>query len=524
MNQPKVQTSEDLPKNDIDSVDSPVESFGIIKKTGRRIAKYSAYIFVSTMLLKGIVFIQSVVVARLLGPGNLGMLSIVTSTGGLFSAVSGFGMASAIVRIIPEYRLKDSQSVNRTLTTFFWLSIITTLPILGLYSLLNPLIAVGLYNEPQLIYLIYLWIIGALLRIFSSMFGPLLQALQKIGLLAKISIVLGTIGAGLSITMVWFYGLPGALYASIISATVVIGIYSFVLRSKARSFLKSLFIFDRTAAARLLRVGGGVLLAGIFFVVATWYGMTILSVSGDFKDIGYYRVAYGVSTLVLTIPAAISTPFYPIIVESYSKDLKESQVVLLNTSRYTMIFTFPICLAFVFLSHVYIEVLYSKEFLAAVPLVAIVAGYSFLRSYNAITNYIFLITERMSIYSVRNGIWFAGLFLMMTLIVPAQLGMGLVLVYFIMRALIISLDPFFFGKEYRLLELIKQSLVCIILGFIIAVSSHPLEHIGLLYRTLLFLGGIAVYGIMLHLVVLSPKDKEFISGLFKSMLEKTRRK
>jgi len=167
MNQPKVQPSDNLSESDIDTTDSQVESYRIIRETGRRIAKYSAYILASTVLLKGITLIQSVVVARLLGAEQLGMLSIVTSLGGVFSAVSGFGMAAAVVRIIPEYRVRDPQKVDRTLTTFFWLSIITTLPVLGLYVLLDPFIAVGLYNEPRLIYLIHLWIIGALLRIFA---------------------------------------------------------------------------------------------------------------------------------------------------------------------------------------------------------------------------------------------------------------------------------------------------------------------------------------------------------------------
>jgi len=167
MNRPEAQPSNDVTESDIDSADAQMESYGIIKKTGRRMAKYSAYIFFSTVLLKSIVLIQSIVVARLLGPEQLGMLSIVMSLGAIVSTVSGFGMVSAMVRIVPEYRLKDPQKVDSTLIAFFWISIMTTLPVLGLYVLLDPFISVALYIEPDLIYLIYLWIIGALLGTFS---------------------------------------------------------------------------------------------------------------------------------------------------------------------------------------------------------------------------------------------------------------------------------------------------------------------------------------------------------------------
>jgi O-antigen/teichoic acid export membrane protein len=518
MNQPEVQPSDDVTEGDIDSAETQFESYGIIKKTGRRMAKYSAYIFFSTILLKGIILIQSIVVARLLGPEQLGMLSIVTSLGAIVSTVSGFGMVSALVRIVPEYKLKDPQKVDSTLIAFFWLSIMTTLPVLGLYVLLDPFIAVGLYNEPDLIYLIYLWIIGALLGTFSSMFGPVLQAFQKIGLLAKLSVALGLTGAILTLSLVWLYGLPGALYASILSALAAIGVYGVVLRRQAKGLLRSLFRLDREVARRLLRVGGGVLLAGIFFVVATWYGITVLQRSATFDDVGYFKVAFGVSTMVLLIPAAISTPFYPIIVESHSRDMREGQIVLLNTAKYTMVFCFPVCLGFVFLSQVYIELLYSSAFIAAVPLVPIVAGYSFMRSYNAITNHIYLVTERMSVYSIRNGIWFAGLFLMVTLIVPAHLGVGLILAYLLMRAVVIGLDPLFFGKAYRTRRLIRQSVVCILLGFVIAAFSLLIEHLDLTQRSLLFTGALVVYAALLQFVVLDRKDKEFISGLFRSVL------
>ncbi|MFQ6060271.1 MAG: hypothetical protein ACE5KV_03100 [Thermoplasmata archaeon] len=173
-----------------------------------------------------------------------------------------------------------------------------------------------------------------------------------------------------------------------------------------------------------------------------------------------------------------------------------------------------------FLSQIYVEFLYSEEFLAAVKLIAIVAGYSFLRSYNAITNYIYLVTERMSVYSVRNGLWFAGLAVMVTLVVPTRLGLGLVLAYFIMRAIIISLDPFFFGKDYRLPGLVKQSLSCEVLGFLIAVSSYPLECIGLLPRVLLLAAILVTYGLILNFVVLSDEDKGFVLELVKSALGK----
>ncbi|MFQ6060270.1 MAG: oligosaccharide flippase family protein [Thermoplasmata archaeon] len=291
MNQREPLIADGLLEGDFDSANAQTESHGIIRKTGRRIARYSAYIFFSTVLLKGIVFLQSVVVARLLGPGQLGVLSIVTSLGAIVSAVSGFGMVSAVVRILPEYRLRSPQKVDSTIVAFFWLSIVTTLPVLGLYTLLDPIISVGLYNEPRLVYLIYLWIIGALVGTFSSMFGPVLQASQRIGLMAKLSVVIGTFGAILTVSMVWLYGLPGALYASIMSALFAIGLYSFVLRRGKRDFARSLLTFDKEAARRLLKVGGGVLLAGIFFVVATWYGMTVLQRSGSFEDIGYFKVA-----------------------------------------------------------------------------------------------------------------------------------------------------------------------------------------------------------------------------------------
>lgn len=73
----------------------------------------SGYIFTSTLLVNLFLTINAIIVARLLGPEKLGILSILMYLGGMIIMFASFNLPTAVTKFVAEYRAVDKKAIGK---------------------------------------------------------------------------------------------------------------------------------------------------------------------------------------------------------------------------------------------------------------------------------------------------------------------------------------------------------------------------------------------------------------------------
>ncbi len=448
------------------------------------------------------------------------MYAVIGRISDIFMAISGFGMALAIVRVLSEERTRDPKKCDRVMSTYIWLTLITTLPTLGVYFLLSPFLSVELYEEPRMVFLMYLAIGGMIFSSLVGLFGPILQSYQKIPILTKLSVSLGSLALVFVVVFTYFLGLEGLFLGGILTGFFSLVTYLIVFRRQIATRIKAMFVFDKGIAKYLVFFGAPTFLASFLVVTANWLGVTLLKVNQDFLSVGYFNVASSISAFALVIPGAIVFAFLPIITELWATDRSKFEKVFYNTIRYVLVICFPILLAISLFSTQIIDILYSQEFASAAPLLVVLSSVTLLICYASPVGYLYYLLNQMKRFAVLNLIWFSMLALSFTTLVPIYGALGLVfsllIVYLIhmVFGLLLLKDKFAVGRLFRYLG-IAEALALIVL--LVGLSMYGVHFIEKVVFLLIF--GVS-YLIVLKKKILTKSDEEFLKGLGRSIMKK----
>lgn len=140
-----------------------------------QIAEYSArggyYLFVGNTLSTGILVVSSIIIARLLGPADYALFSLLIVVPSLFTGLVDFGITSAITRFSAKFRTEgknpDVRSVIKT-GLFFKLAVGITASIFCF--LFSNVLATYLINTPEAGFYIK---VASLLILFQTLFNTL---------------------------------------------------------------------------------------------------------------------------------------------------------------------------------------------------------------------------------------------------------------------------------------------------------------------------------------------------------------
>src|SRR4029077_19142761 len=130
------------------------------------------------------------VLARLLGPKDFGLVSMVTAFTGVLGLFRDFGLSSAAVQ--------RATVTEEQISTLFWINILLG-AVLGLVALaMAPTIA-AFYHEPQLFGMTAVLAAGFLFNAAGTQHSVLLQRQMRFTALAVISVVSTTVGTAIAI-------------------------------------------------------------------------------------------------------------------------------------------------------------------------------------------------------------------------------------------------------------------------------------------------------------------------------------
>ena len=262
------------------------------------------------------------VALRRLGAGNYGYFELAFTVLSILAVVAKWGLDGLLLREIPALNASEGRTLTRQA---LWASLLGSLVLAGGLWLSAPWLAsayggfTGLWRATAVV--LPLW---TLVQVWSEVRRAQHRYLG-FGILQN-SILLGMVAAAM-VLLPWFSSVERVLWGLAASAALLLGRGWLDLRP---SSLRSLWVFRAPATAMFL--------TGTLFMVMTWTDTLMLGYFLQPEDVGAYRVAFKIGTLITFAQFAVNASLGPRISELWSRgDRAELQrevrrVALLNSA------------------------------------------------------------------------------------------------------------------------------------------------------------------------------------------------
>jgi antigen flippase len=312
-------------------------------------------------MLIGLVRIK--LVAVLIGPSGIGLLSIYQSITGLATTIAGLGINTSGVRELALYHSKgDDIGVAKTVCTLRRVCLFTGVVGMLLLALLSPWISEISFGSRG-----HAWEIAALgltilLGNITAGQTAMMQGTRRIADIARISIWGAVIGTVISVGIYWKYGIVG-----MIPALLVLAIVSLLVSSHYANKIK--LVETVTSWTETWNQSRGMILFGVSMVVS---GVMVtggayatrLLVAGQFGivGVGIYSAAFSVSGIfVQFVLGAMGADFYPRLTAESDNHPRMSELINQQT-EVGLLLSFPSLLATLVFAPWVINVLYTSQF------------------------------------------------------------------------------------------------------------------------------------------------------------------
>lgn len=324
-----------------------------------RLAKGAAYTLIASILIKLMMLVQSIIIARLLGPSDLGIFSILGNLQAMASLMATFSIPVALTRYIAASRSNEEAGhiLSTSIILIFFLSLFSSIIYYfsaGYFS--------NLYNEPILVSLIAISALVVIVNAYADIGNYLLQGLHQITLLSKINTIKTPIAITLFVFFTYFYGLIGAVIASLLAAIINICIYLFYLPPHTKGISLNISTNKIMPYKTLINYSTPTFLAVLLLPIVSLYANSLLAINIGFEAVGLFRIASTLSSVLLFIPSAICIPLFPLISELDSMNKDKLSHAFSEVTKTLILILLPLTVVMGLFSKIIIELLYGSTY------------------------------------------------------------------------------------------------------------------------------------------------------------------
>jgi O-antigen/teichoic acid export membrane protein len=336
-------------------------------KLKRRIVSDAANVSTNNLVIAGTQFIETVVLARILRPEEMGLVAIIAVIIGLVRSFSDFGFGNALIHF---------QNTSRAIfSSLFWFLTAFGVLIFTAFLGCRPLCEWVLPGSP--IIPLVGWI--GLNFLFIPL-GTLYQYhFQKEMRFRRIAIVESTARCAGTLTVILF-------------ALGKYGVFSFVAGQVVYNVVKSVFLlcagikllplsltFDLSAITLYLRFGMFQMGERVVTFLSANIDYIIISKFLGARELGFYKIAYD----LVTVPQRLVNPIFgSLALPRFAKNQHDDAALregLFTTLRFLSVLTFPLLFGLAASADVFIPVVYGPGWDRAVPLLWLLTAMGLLK-------------------------------------------------------------------------------------------------------------------------------------------------
>ncbi len=325
--------------------------------------------------------IRNKLVALILGPNGMGLLSLFNSTIKLLSDSTNFGIAmSGVKQISEDYdRQEEKARLEASVSLIRSWAFLTALLGMVLCVVLSPLLNWWTFNwGDHTLHFIFLSPAVALMAVTGGE-AAILKGLRQLKSLARIS-VYNVIGALItSVPIYYFYGesgiVPSLLVMALIQMLLTIGV-SYRLCPPRLSFNRRFL----RKGMNMIKLGGAFVLAGIMGSGAEFFIRSFLNNTGSLETVGLYNAGYMIIiTYAGMVFSAMETDYFPRL--SSIQGTGPSLNACVNRQiEVSVLLISPLLVALMIAVPVLLPLLYSGEFVFAGDMIQVAVFAMYLRA------------------------------------------------------------------------------------------------------------------------------------------------
>ena len=461
---------------------------------------------------------KSKIVAILLGPAGLGIISIFNSTSTLIASCTNFGLnVSAVKSIALANQVEGKQHQSIVIAVVKKLIWVTGIFGFLITIILSPWLSKISFGNNTNTFSFALLGISLLTLHLSSGQNAILQGLRQIKLIALSSLIGSLIGLLLSIPLYYFFGAEGIVPA-IVATSMASVLSSWYFLKKAQIYhVRVDYQTVRKEGKEIIRLGILISFTSVFPAMSAYVVRLFIAHTGDITDVGLYSAGFAiVSTYVGMVFSAMSTDYYPSLSEISNDNTKCTEKINQQILVSILILT-PILIMLIVFIKLGIIVLYSAKFLGTVKMIQWASLGVFFQAFSWCIAFIFLAKGDSKIYFWNELI--PNLYILLincfSYYIWGLEGMGISFligyIFYFIQVYVISKKRYGFTFDLFTLKICAIHLALLVLTFLIMYYCNPI--------TQYFAGSITfVFSIIFSLRILEKKIGFFEN--FKNRLRK----
>ena len=454
----------------------------------KRIIESGMYLSIGVLIAKLLSVSYTLVLARILGPEEMGAFTLSLLLVSWFSIVALLSVQTVSTQLISEYVAKKID-ISKPITASLFLG--TTAAVLAtiVHFFIAGFVATTFYNDTGLtkyIQFASLIIFGTV--IFHTALG-IERGMKKFVSYATIESSKQAImlGIGLFFLLALGWRIMGAIAAAIIAP----GIIAIVVYVRYRKYFNKDFWPE---AKRIFKLGLGITLMSAFITVFTSIDKFILGVISTKEIVGLYVPAITIVTFLgLFLPGSMKNAVFPYVVESYTKgEYKEARHYMEKVLLYYNMLVGIAIIPAMFFRREGIALAFGSDYLAAVEPLAIMLFGAFYFSMFIIMQSFVLGTNKIKegIYATALSV---GIATVTNFILISNFGLNGAAYALVINTLILATSYSYIVKKAIGLRLRKLIFSLVILNGILLLSYFLSSYENLFVRIGLSLIVIGIY-------------------------------
>ena len=345
-------------------------------------------------------------VALLLGPGGMGLVSLLNTALSFISQATNLGVAVSAVRHISElYNAGDEASlVHYIKVVRAWCLVAACLGV-ALCLSVAPMLNLMSFSWGNHTWHFFLLAPAVAMAAVTGGEMAILKATQRLRQLATSQVWTMVASLIITIPLYYYYG-----ESAIVPVMTLMGLASMLF---IISYSYRFYPLRLKGATRVLKEGIPMVKLGVAFILAGVIGSasemlirSYLNVRCGLDDVGFYNAAYMMTvTYVGMVFSAIDSDFFPRL-SAVNQDIKASNEVINRQLEMSLLMVAPMLVAFIIGLPLLIPLLFSSEFEPVIALTQLAATAMFMKVLTLPVAYLTLARGRSKSYLLLETLYF----------------------------------------------------------------------------------------------------------------------
>lgn len=308
------------------------------------------------------------VLAILLGPTGVGLLSIYNSLQGVVGTAAGLGMGSSGVRQIASVK-GEEQELSRVRRVLLSAHLVQGVLAMIAVWLMRSQVSEWLFSDQSYETEVGLIGLAVLLTMLATAHTALLQGMRRIGDLGRVTVFSALVGTVAGLLAVWLYSEAGLVWFVVIQplATIIIAKhYTGRLPSStaARPSAAEIWAVWKPMA----KIGAAFMLSGLATTMTLLLVRSLITQELGLKAAGQFAAAWGITIIYVGfLLGAMASDYYPRLTEVIN-DPAAATGLMNDQAQLGLAIGGPVLLLLIGIAPWAVTLLYSAEFAPAIEL------------------------------------------------------------------------------------------------------------------------------------------------------------